>query len=257
MLLPLKKNVKAGTAFYIRVGQRGVDCWDTNNGVHDPAIQKYRHCIYNPSRHGHWDNGKQWYEPGYNHWGFNACGGFNGGGPAICNHNLGGASGGGATDIRMCKNGGDCDVLPDLAKRFIVGGGGGGGSCEGNDPHGCNHHSRWGGHGGGDSAEHGYSNGWSGYGGTQSAGGRGQWGNNRDHGNSEGVRGQGGTGGQNDGGGGGGGYFGGGGAHHNAGGGGGSNFRKGTSISGNLQVHNNDRGNNRNEGYVLLTIKTK
>merc|ERR1719310_637423 len=138
----------------------------------DAGNQKFQHCVYNPSGDKRWDNGKPWYDPDARHVGFNACGGFNGGGPAICNHNPGGASGGGASDVRMCKQGGGCDTPPDLRKRFIVGGGGGGGSCEGNNAHGCGGYTRWGGHGGGTTAENGYNNGREGYGGSQTRGGR-------------------------------------------------------------------------------------
>ena len=177
-----------------------------------------------------------------------------GGGPALCDSNPGGSSGGGATDIRMCKMGEGCDHSPDLKKRMLVAGGGGGASAEGNDGHGCNHHCRWGGHGGSATGDRGYSNGNVGYGGSQSRGGRHDSENNRDHGSSWGELGLGGTGGQNDAGGGGGGYYGGGGARYNAGGGGGSSFITGISASGRMSVSKNDRGNWRGDGQVLLRI---
>ena len=117
-------TVKAGTKFYIRVGQQGYDC-RLGNSNPNANVQQKRNCIYNPSGHTYWDNGKQWWDPAARHNGFNACGGFNGGGPAICNHDPGGASGGGASDVRMCKQGGGCEGLPGLGKRFLVGAGGG------------------------------------------------------------------------------------------------------------------------------------
>ena len=53
--------VKAGTKFYIRVGQKGYDCWATKSGMRDPAgAKKYKHCEYNPSKYGPWDNGHPW-----------------------------------------------------------------------------------------------------------------------------------------------------------------------------------------------------
>eukprot|EP00040_Diaphanoeca_grandis_P032673 m.198640 g.198640 ORF g.198640 m.198640 type:complete len:652 (+) comp32701_c0_seq1:117-2072(+) len=249
----VQRNVKAGTQFWIRAGQMGYDCLESKANMVDPQVQRYYHCIYNPSGDRGWDNGKQWWEHTATHFGFNACGGFNGGGPAICNHNPGGASGGGATDVRMCKNGGVCDVAPGLTDRFVVAGGGGGGSCEGNDAHGCGAYARYGGHGGGDTGEQGYDNGYVGFGGSQTAGGGGE--NIGNWGSSRGSLGQGGTGGQNDGGGGGGGFYGGGGAPDNSGGGGGSNYYRGTQASGGMQVSKNDRGANRKDGYVLLRIK--
>jgi len=248
-------NVKAGTKFYIRVGQRGNDCFETKSGMRDPTgALPLKNCQYNPSGYAAWDNGKAWTDPNAWHQGFGACGGFNGGGPAICNHNPGGASGGGGTDIRMCKMGEGCLTPPDLKKRFLVSGGGGGGACEGNDGHGCGSYSRHGGHGGGLTGEQGYDNGHVGYGGSQTRGGRHQGENSKDHGSSWGTLGMGGTGGENDAGGGGGGYFGGGGARYNSGGGGGSSYIGGTSASGKPQTHNNDRGNHRGDGQIDLRI---
>jgi len=89
-------------------------------------------------------------------------GGFNGGGKGGWDSNNGashGASGGGATDVRL--------KLGDLSSRIIVAGGGGGTNNSGN----------WGGKGGGYSGEDGYTReatNYSGYGsgGTQSAGGK-------------------------------------------------------------------------------------
>jgi len=254
-------TVKAGTKFYIRVGQQGYDC-RLGNSNPNPSVQQKRNCIYNPSGYSGWDNGKQWWDPAARHNGFNACGGFNGGGPAICNHDPGGASGGGASDVRMCKQGGGCEGLPGLEKRFLVGAGGGGGACEGNSNHGCGGYTRWGGHGGGNTGQNGYDGGYNGYGGSQTRGGRHQQENSKDHGSSWGTLGQGGTGGQNDAGGGGGGYYGGGGAHHNSGGGGGSNWcnsngnKPGKGDSGTMKCELNKQGYNRGEGNVYLEIKT-
>eukprot|EP00039_Didymoeca_costata_P018755 m.334814 g.334814 ORF g.334814 m.334814 type:complete len:627 (+) comp17446_c0_seq1:133-2013(+) len=238
-------TVKAGTVFYIRVGQRGEDCWP-NPDASDPITKGKYMCTP-----GTFTLSKN---PTFDKWGYNACGGFNGGGPALCLHNPGGASGGGGTDIRMCGQGVGCETYPDLSKRFLVAGGGGGAACEGNDGHGCGGYAYYGGHGGGLSGEHGYDNGYRGYGGTQNAGGQHECNTCTDHGSSWGALGQGGTGGRNDAGGGGGGYYGGGGAHHNSGGGGGSSFIKGTTASGTMKVATNSRGVRWGDGLVRLTI---
>lgn len=250
-------NVKAGTKFYIRAGQQGEDAWETRSGMRSSAMQKKPNCMYVPSGHANWDNGKAWYDPAATHKGFAACGGFNGGGPAIACNGPGGSSGGGSSDVRMCKNGGDCDIAPSLDHRFLVAGGGGGGSSEGGNSYGCGGSCRWGGHAGGSgTADNGYDNGQTGYGGRQDRGGRHESENSKDYGSSWGIKGLGGTGGRNDGGGGGGGYYGGGGARYNAGGGGGSSYVGGTKISGKPQVHNNDKGWKRGDGYVYVSVQS-
>ena len=63
----------------------------------------------------------------------------------------------------------------------------GGGACEGNSNHGCGRYTRWGGHGGGNTGQSGYDDGYNGYGGSQSRGGRHQQENNKDHGSSWGT----------------------------------------------------------------------
>jgi hypothetical protein len=76
----VQKGVKAGTKFYIRVGQQGTDQGqETGCGS----------C------------------GGYTYAG---CGGFNGGGHITSYSGPGGATGGGGTDVRMCDNGKSCQV---------------------------------------------------------------------------------------------------------------------------------------------------
>jgi len=255
MVSAIQRGVKKGTEFYMRVGQRGYDCiaGDTtgSTGTNKDRCQS-----------GTWVNGRR-----YNNQ-YNACGGFNGGGPAICRYNPGGSSGGGGTDVRMCKNGGACSSSLKWQDRFLVAGGGGGSAAENNHwRHGGRNYRRSGGDGGAEVGQEGWRMGRSstsqghregtnnGLGGTQTAGGKVR--NNENSGATPGALGQGGTGGENDSGGGGGGYFGGGGAGHNAGGGGGSNFVKGNGVSGTVVLLANIRGHKdqyENEGKIRLRI---
>ena len=255
MVSAIQKGVKKGTKFYIRAGQMGYDCI-TGDTTGSTGTSR------DPCQSGTWVNGRR-----YNNQ-YNACGGFNGGGPAICRSNPGGSSGGGASDVSMCKNGAGCTAKLQYANRFLVAGGGGGSAAENNHwRHGTRSHLRYGGDGGAEVGERGYNFGKFsnyqghregtnfGYGGSQSAGGKVR--NNENSGATPGALGQGGTGGENDAGGGGGGYYGGGGAGHNAGGGGGSNFVGGNSASGKLDVLANVRGHHatRNaDGVIKLKI---
>lgn len=251
------KDVQRGTKFYFRIGQKGYDCV-IGSATGSTSTGQDR-CAS-----GTWIPGS-----GYNNQ-YNACGGFNGGGPAICYSNPGGSSGGGATDIRMCTKGGACQSdSPAFTQRIIVAGGGGGSAVENNhmSSGGSRMYMYPGGNGGGLVGEHGYSagrysqyqghratNNPYGLGGTQTAGGR----NNRNQFqeySTPGALGQGGTSGRNDAGGGGGGYYGGGGAGWNGGGGGGSSYAGGITASGKPEVIYHRQGGNLGDGKILVRIR--
>lgn len=181
-------------------------------------------------------------------------GGFNGGGtgfngPSTSNNR--GAGGGGGSDIRLGGNA--------LTDRIIVAGGGGGGVYY--TGYGTNYPGYGGGTSGGDGYTSGFSvaSGWSGKGGTQSAGGASGTANG---GANPGTLGQGGASTNNSigGGGGGGGYYGGGASSGGMASGGGSGYVGGVTSStltaGNATMPNPSGGTmtgRSGNGYVIIT----